>query len=67
MSIPTYYIRPKYGHYEAVDNAGRIVCTGDTRTEVEEDIIDMIKNMVGGLQLENSNGTRVCTSARNAS
>lgn len=53
MCIPEYKIRSNYGHYEAVDNAGQIICTGDTWAEVENDVVDMIRAMVRGLGNDN--------------
>ena len=45
MTIPTYKIVNTYGHYEARDSAGNIVCTGDTLTEIEDTIIELVREI----------------------
>ena len=66
MNIPEYKIVPVRGHYEVIDGFGRIVCSGDTMKEVESDIIDMIKDMIGGEQFESSNSKTACKTATRA-
>lgn len=36
-----YDIIPVHGHYEAYDRNGKFICSGDTETEVENELKEM--------------------------